>query len=124
LLEMFASSSSRDMACCRKSSAVRPISGDCSHTLPRVQRSWNGNIHTFEYIVQMRSLLCSKNHRPSRQFAADTRCGYEVPGMVLLRDLKGAMRLDRSRDMSVYVSTCTGYDSSLWTPVVWELWRS
>jgi hypothetical protein len=26
--------------------------------------------------------------------------------MILLRDLKGAMRLDRSKDMSVHVSTC------------------
>jgi hypothetical protein len=32
---------------------------------------------------------------------------YEVPGMTLLRDLKGAMRLDLSKDMSVHVSTCT-----------------
>jgi hypothetical protein len=36
--------------------------------------------------------------------------GYEVPGMNLLRDLRGAMRLDRSEDMSVHVSTCTSYD--------------
>jgi len=27
-----------------------------------------------------------------------------------LRDLKGAMRLDHSKDMSVHVSTCTSYD--------------
>jgi len=31
-------------------------------------------------------------------------CGYEVTGMILLRDLKGTMRLDRSKDMSVHVS--------------------
>jgi len=36
--------------------------------------------------------------------------GYEVLGMILLRDLKGAMRLDRSKDMSVRVSTCNSYD--------------
>jgi hypothetical protein len=29
--------------------------------------------------------------------------GYEVPGMILLRDLKGAMRLDRNKDMSLHV---------------------
>jgi hypothetical protein len=27
--------------------------------------------------------------------------------MILLRDLKGDMRLDRSKDVSVHVSTCT-----------------
>jgi hypothetical protein len=30
----------------------------------------------------------------------DTWCGYEVPGMILLSDLKGAMRLDCSKVMS------------------------
>jgi hypothetical protein len=30
--------------------------------------------------------------------------------MTLLFSLKGAMRLDRSKDVSVHVSTCTGYD--------------
>jgi hypothetical protein len=33
-----------------------------------------------------------------------TCCGYEVPEMSLLRDLKGAMRLDCSKDMSIHVS--------------------
>jgi len=32
-----------------------------------------------------------------------TWCGCEVPGMILLHNLKGAMRLDRSKDMSVHV---------------------
>jgi hypothetical protein len=44
--------------------------------------------------------------------------GYEVPGMILLRDLKGAMRLDRSKDMSMRVSTCTNYYFNALTPVV------
>jgi hypothetical protein len=26
-------------------------------------------------------------------------CGYEVPALILLLDLKGAIRLDRSEDM-------------------------
>jgi hypothetical protein len=30
--------------------------------------------------------------------------------MILLTDLEGAMQLDRSKDMSVHVSTCIGYD--------------
>jgi hypothetical protein len=30
--------------------------------------------------------------------------------MILLRDLKEAMQLDRSKDISMHVSTCTGYD--------------
>jgi len=33
----------------------------------------------------------------------NTRCAYEVPGMIILPDLKGAMRLDVSKDMSVHV---------------------
>jgi hypothetical protein len=45
-------------------------------------------------------------------------CGCEVYRIILLRDLKGAMRLDRSKDMSVHVSTCTSYDSNTLTPVV------
>jgi hypothetical protein len=40
----------------------------------------------------------------------NTWCGYEVAGMILLHDLKGAMSLDCSKDMSVHVSTCTSYD--------------
>jgi hypothetical protein len=50
-------------------------------------------------------------------------CAYDVPGMILLHDLKGTMRLDRSKDMSVHVSTCTSYDFNTLTPVVWKLWR-
>jgi hypothetical protein len=36
----------------------------------------------------------------------DIWCGYEVPGMILLSFLKGAMRLNHSKDMSVHVLTC------------------
>jgi hypothetical protein len=35
-----------------------------------------------------------------------TCCGREVPGMVSLRDLKGAVRLDSNNDMSAHVSDC------------------
>jgi hypothetical protein len=37
-------------------------------------------------------------------------CGYEVPGMMLLRYFKGAMLLDHNKDMPIHVSTCTSYD--------------
>jgi hypothetical protein len=50
-------------------------------------------------------------------------CGYEVLRMILLRDLKGAMRRDRSKYMTVQVSTCTSYDLNALTSVVWKLWR-
>jgi hypothetical protein len=50
-------------------------------------------------------------------------CDYEVPGMILPRNLETAMRLDCSEDMSVHVSTYTAYDFNLLTPVVWKLWR-
>jgi len=43
--------------------------------------------------------------------------------MISLRDLKGTMRLDLSKDMSVHVSNSTSYDLNALTPVVWKLWR-
>jgi len=43
--------------------------------------------------------------------------------MILLRDLKVVMRLDRNKDISVRVSTCTTYDFNPLTPVVCKLWR-
>jgi len=43
--------------------------------------------------------------------------------IILLHDLKGAMRLHRSIDMSVHVSICTTYDFNSLTPVVWKLWH-
>jgi hypothetical protein len=47
--------------------------------------------------------------------------GYEVRGMNILRDLKEAVRLDRSKDMSVRVSALTSYDWNALTPFVWAL---
>jgi len=44
---------------------------------------------------------------------------YEVPGMILLQDLKGAMRLDGTKDVTVHVSTCASYNFNALTPVVW-----
>jgi hypothetical protein len=41
-----------------------------------------------------------------------TRCGYEVSGMILLRNLKGAMRLDRSKDISTHQLRFQRIDSS------------
>jgi hypothetical protein len=52
-----------------------------------------------------------------------TLCGCEVPGIILLRDLKGAVRLDRSKFMSLQVSTCTIHDFNALTSAVWKLWR-
>jgi len=43
--------------------------------------------------------------------------------MILLRDLKGAMRLCRSEDMSVRASTFIDYDFNALIPVAWKLWR-
>jgi hypothetical protein len=42
--------------------------------------------------------------------------------MILLRDLKGAVRLGRSKDVSVHVSTCTSYNFKALTQVMWKLW--
>jgi len=49
--------------------------------------------------------------------------GYEVPGTILLRDLKGAMRLHRNRNMTMHITFCNTYDLNALTPVVWDLWR-
>jgi len=51
------------------------------------------------------------------------KCGSEVPGMILVSDLKGIVRLDRSKDKFVHVSTCTNYDLNALTPIVWKLCR-
>jgi hypothetical protein len=50
-----------------------------------------------------------------------TWCGYKVAGMILLHKLKGVMQLDHSKDMSLHLLTCTVYDLSALTPVVWKL---
>jgi hypothetical protein len=47
-----------------------------------------------------------------------TRCSCEVPGMILLSHLNGVIHHDRSKDMSVHVSTCTNHDFNALTPVV------
>jgi hypothetical protein len=52
----------------------------------------------------------------------NTQCSYEVPGLILLCYLKGAIRLDRNKNMSVHVSTCTSYSFNALTPIVGKLW--
>jgi hypothetical protein len=49
-----------------------------------------------------------------------TWCSCEVLGMILLRNFNGAMRLDRSKDMSVHVSAFASYDFNALTPVAWK----
>jgi hypothetical protein len=61
-----------------------------------------------------------QNYVPCRKIYNSTCCGYEVPEIILLCDLKKAMRLDRSKDVSVRVSTCTTYDFNAFTPDVWR----
>jgi hypothetical protein len=52
-----------------------------------------------------------------------TWCDYEVHGIILLRELKGAKPLDRNEDTYVRISTCTIYDFNTLTPVEWKVWR-
>ena len=47
------SSSSRDLACCCKSSTVGPINEDCSQTLPRVRRTCNTKDHDYTQYFNM-----------------------------------------------------------------------
>jgi hypothetical protein len=49
-------------------------------------------------------------------------CGYEVPRMTLLHNLKRAMQLDHSKDMYVHVLICTSYNFNTLMPEVWKLW--
>jgi len=44
--------------------------------------------------------------------AKNTWCGYEISGIILLYNIKGAMQLDHSKDMSVHISTGTTYELS------------
>jgi hypothetical protein len=55
------------------------------------------------------------------QIKISTCCGATVPGLILSHDLEGSMQLEHSKDMSVYVTACTGYNFSA-VPVVWKLW--
>jgi hypothetical protein len=50
------------------------------------------------------------------------KCGYDVPGMILSRNLMGAMRLDHGKNMAIHVSTCLSYNFNALTTVVWKLW--
>jgi len=43
--------------------------------------------------------------------------------MIILHDLKGAMRLDRSKNMFVYVSTYISYDFNALISVMWQFYR-
>jgi len=52
--------------------------------------------------------------------ATYTRVDYEVPGMILLCGLKGAMQRDSNKDMSLHVSTWTRYDFNALIPDVWK----
>jgi hypothetical protein len=52
------------------------------------------------FILQLQ-LLKSASANMARLY---TWCGYEVSGIIFLRDLKGTVRLDRGKDMSVHIS--------------------
>jgi hypothetical protein len=58
-------------------------------------------------IYRAHKKLCEVQFLKMYRFLQYKRCSYEVPGMILLRDLEEVMRLDRSKDVSVHVSTCT-----------------
>jgi len=61
--------------------------------------NWRTHFHSWVF-VSVDAKLC---HIFNYFIRLLTLCDYEVPGMILLRDLKGAVRLDRSKDMSVHV---------------------
>jgi hypothetical protein len=46
-------------------------------------------------------------------------CDYEVPEMILLSSLKGAMQLDCNKNMTLHVSTFTSYNFNALMPDVW-----
>jgi len=45
----------------------------------------------------------------------------EVPRMILMHDLKGAMLLYHSKDMCMF-STYNSYDFNTLMPIVWKVW--
>jgi len=76
----------------------------------------HGNRFSFTYETKQIEILF-KNHG-----CALTRCGYEVLGMILLCNLKGAMRLHRNKAMSAHVQICTSYEFNSLISVAWKLW--
>jgi hypothetical protein len=49
--------------------------------------------------------------------------GFDIRGVILTRDMKGALRLDLTKYMLMYVPTYNNYSFNSLTPVVWNLWR-
>jgi hypothetical protein len=108
----------------------------CHRNHPPTDRTDNeGKLTTFFYmhgmergkVIQCRTyLIYTIPYILSPRFVGlfrFTLCGYEVSGIVLLLDLKGAVRLGRNKDMSVHVLTCTSYDFKALMPVMWKLRR-
>jgi hypothetical protein len=58
-----------------------------------------------------------------RQKFVECKGGYDIPGMILLRNLQGATRLNLTISILVPVSTCTMYDFNALTPAMWKLRR-
>jgi hypothetical protein len=85
---------------------------------------------------RLRSTYLLTNGYPASLPSYNISGGYNVPRMILLRDLQAAMRLDR-KDMCVcvcvcvcvyvcmyvcmYVSTCTNYDSNILNAIWFEV---
>jgi hypothetical protein len=87
-----------------------PLAGSCEH-----------GRNVYRLAVQM---LVSQKRRSSTELVTNTWCDCELPGMILLRDLQGTIRLGRSKNTAVHVSTFASYDFNTRTPVVCKLWRS
>jgi len=83
-----------------------------------------GNLHHWHFVHYRFLWLNSglRGEKPPSLHQRDKRCGCEVLGMILLFNGKGSTWVDRSRDMSVHVSTCTIEDFNALTPVVWKFW--
>jgi hypothetical protein len=69
---------------------------------------------------QGQALTCK--HVTNLILLKNTWCDYEVPGMILLRDLMGVMQLDCSKGMSVHVSICINHDFNALKHATWKLW--
>jgi hypothetical protein len=69
-------------------------------------------------VSQWITLLLFIQEVPGSNLGLDSLMVFGVIRMILLCGLKGAMRLGRSKDMSVHVSTCTSYDFNALTLVM------
>jgi len=110
-----------------KSENTRRIQLDiCNLQSTILPPKWKQKTYYFQHALYndrtLQLLECKMIHTkyPEHKWPTYACCSHEVPGMILLHDLQGAMQLDHSKDMYMHVSTCTSYDLNTLTPAMWK----